>query len=153
MDANRLIKWVLIIALAIVAWKYGLPWIKQKTDGSVTSSSSASPQSSCGSAAQRASETWGSGLHRFANPPYDLAAWSSFRGDVDTQINAAESECRGTQESCEKARAAMTDLRALVSAFDTSIRNGSPPPDDAVQRQEGIDAKIDAANELVRAGK
>jgi hypothetical protein len=153
MDTGRLIKLIAVIALVFLAWKYALPWAKKQMRGSGTASSSSSSQSSCTTAAQHASEAWGSGLHRFANPPYDIAAWSSFRSDVDTQIGAAESECRGAQESCEKARAAMSELRALVSEFDTAIRNGSPPPDNAVQRQEGIDAKIDAAADLVRAGK
>ena len=154
MDANRLIKWIAIIAVAIIAWKYGMPWMKQQMHGSgTTASSSTSTQSSCTGAAQHASETWGSGLHRFANPPYDLAAWSGFRGDVETQIASAEAECRCSQQSCETARTAMSELRGLVSEFDTAIRNGSPPPDNAVQRQEAIDTKIDAAAELVRAGK
>jgi hypothetical protein len=151
MDASRLVKWIAIIVVAIVAWKFGMPWAKQQMRGSGTQSSST--QSSCTGAAQHASEAWGSGLHRFANPPYDLAAWSGFRGDVDAQIASAEAECRCSQQSCETARTAMSELRSLVSEFDTAIRNGSPPPDDGVQRQEAIDTKIDAAAELVRAGK
>ena len=151
MDASRLVKWIAIIVVAILAWKYAMPWAKQQMRGSATPPSST--QSSCTGAAQHASETWGSGLHRFANPPYDLAAWSGFRGDVETQIASAEAECRCSQQSCETARTAMSELRSLVSEFDTSIRNGSPPPDGAVQRQEAIDMKIDAAAELVRAGK
>jgi hypothetical protein len=151
MDASRLIKWIAIIVVAIIAWKYGMPWMKQQMRGSGTSSSST--QSSCTGAAQHASEAWGSGLHRFANPPYDLAAWSGFRGDVETQIASAEAACRCSQQSCETARTAMSELRSLGAEFDTAIRNGSPPPDNAVQRQEAIDTKIDAAAELVRAGK
>jgi hypothetical protein len=47
----------------------------------------------------------------------------------------------------------MHELRSLISDMDTSIRNGSPPPSDAVQRQESIDRQIEAAAELVRGGK
>jgi hypothetical protein len=151
MDANRLIKWVVIIALAAVAWKYAIPWAKQQMSGHA--SSATSTDNSCTAAAQRASEAWGSGLHRFANPPYDIGAWSSFRGDVEGKIASAESECRGSSQSCEAARTAMRDLRNLVGDLDTAIRNGSPPPDDAVQRQEAIDTKIEAAAELARSGK
>ncbi|HSY49643.1 MAG TPA: hypothetical protein VLC46_12580 [Thermoanaerobaculia bacterium] len=151
MDANRLIKWVVIIMLAVVVWKYGIPWAKQQLKGH--SSSVASSDNSCVTAAQRASETWGSGLHRFANPPYDIGAWSSFHDDVAGKISSAESECRGPEQSCEAARTAMSELRNLVGDLDTAIRNGSPPPDDAVQRQEAIDTKIEAAAELTRSGK
>jgi hypothetical protein len=151
MDMNRLVKWIAVIVVAVLAWKYAVPWAKQQMHGSRASVSSAG--TSCPAAAQHASEVWGSGLHRFANPPYDLAAWSGFRSDVDTQIATAEKECRCTQESCETARTAMSDLRSLVSEFDTAIRNGSPPPDSAVQRQEAIDAKIEAAAQSASAGK
>ena len=151
MDVNRVVKWIALVVVLFLIWKHVLPWARQQMRGSGSAVSSA--QSSCPAAAQHASEVWGSGLHRFANPPYDVAAWSSFRSDVDAQIAAAEKECRCTQESCETARAAMSDLRGLVSEFDTSIRNGSPPPDGAVQRQESIDAKIDAAAQSAAAGK
>lgn len=151
MDANRLIKWIAIIVLAILAWKYAMPWAKQQMGRHGTPAAAA--ESSCTAAAQRASEAWGSGLHRFVNPPYDLGAWSSFRSDVDAKIAAAESECRASSLSNDAARAAMSDLRNLVGDLDTAIRNGSPPPDDAVQRQEAIDTKIEAAAELARSGK
>ncbi|HXH39691.1 MAG TPA: hypothetical protein VNN08_13765 [Thermoanaerobaculia bacterium] len=150
MDANRLIKWVVVIALAVVAWKYAIPWAKQQMNGHASSSAS---DNSCVAAAQRASEAWGSGLHRFANPPYDLGAWSTFHDDVEGKITAAESQCRSSAQSCEAARTAMSELRNLTRDLDTAIRNGSPPPDDAVQRQEAIDTKIEGAADLARSGK
>ncbi len=151
MDANRLIKWVAIIVLAFVVWKYAVPWAKRQM--SRHAPPAVSSDNSCVAAAQRASEAWGSGLHRFVNPPYDLTAWSSFQSDVQAKISSAESECRGSAQSCDAARVAMSELRTLVGDLDTAIRNGSPPPDDAVQRQEAIDTKIEAAAELTRAGK
>jgi hypothetical protein len=150
MDTNRLVKWIMVIVLAIVAWKYALPWVKQH-HGSVAATSS--PESSCTTTAQHASETWGSGLHRFANPPYDMAAWSDFRSGVESEIAKAQTECSCAQQSCETARGAMSDLRSLVSEFDTAIRNGSSPPDNAVQRQESIDTTIETAAALARGGK
>jgi hypothetical protein len=148
---NRLIKLVVIVALVVVVWKYGIPWAKKQLTGHT--SSAASADNSCTAAAQGASNAWGSELHRFANPPYDIGAWSSFRGDVEKKIASAESECSGTSQSCEAARTAMRELRNLVGDLDTAIRNGSPPPDDAVQRQEAIDSKIEAAADLARSGK
>jgi hypothetical protein len=51
------------------------------------------------------------------------------------------------------ARDAMRDLQSLVTNLDNSITSGSAPPDDAVQRQEAIDTKIETAAELARGGK
>ncbi|MGH9422715.1 MAG: hypothetical protein ACRD3J_22265 [Thermoanaerobaculia bacterium] len=150
MDANRLVKWLGVILIVFFAWKYAIPWAKKQIQGKTAETVTAS--NSCTSAAQRASEVWGSGLNHFVNPPYDLGAWSSFRSDVDAKISSAESECRASSQSCDSARSAMSDLRSLVSEFDSAIRNGSPPPDNAVQRQEAIDTKIETAVTLARAG-
>jgi hypothetical protein len=151
MDVKRLIKFVIIIGIVFVAWRYGIPWAKQQVKGRVTTS--ASPDNSCVAAARRASEAWGGGLHSFVNPPYDLGAWSTFRGDVESKISAAESECSVSSASSDLARSAMRDLRSLVRDLDTAITNGSPVPDDAVTRQEAVDTKIETAAELARSGK
>jgi hypothetical protein len=151
MDTNRLLQWIVVIVLAVVAWKFGLPWAQEHMRGSVAATSS--PESSCTATAQHASEIWGSGLHRFANPPYDMAAWSDFRSGVESEIAKAQTECSCAQQSCETARCAMSDLRSLVSELDTAIRNGSPPPENAVQRQEAIDTTIETAAALARGGK
>jgi hypothetical protein len=151
MDANRLIKWIVVIALAILAWTYALPWAKKQIQG--RSAPTASTENSCTAAAQRASETWGGGLHSFVNPPYDLGEWGRFRDDVEAKIAVANAACRESSQSCDMARDAMRDLRTLVSNLDNAITSGSPPPDDAVQRQEAIDTKIEAAAALARSGK
>jgi len=109
--------------------------------------------SPCINAADAASSTWGSGIARFVNPPYDLEAWASFKRDVDSKISAADAECSCGEESCVKVKSAMSDLRSLVSDLDNAIRSGGSPGQDIVQRQEQIDNQIDAARELVRAGK
>src|SRR3977135_4280966 len=113
MNANRVVKWLLIIVAVLFAWKYVLPWAKQQIQGHTAATVTAS--NSCTSAAQRASEAWGRGLNHFVNPPYDIGAWSSFRSDVESKIASAESECRASSQSCESARSAMSDLRSLVN--------------------------------------
>src|SRR3954468_19322335 len=123
MDVNRLIKWIVIIAIILVAWKYGVPWAKQKLQGGAVTA--VATDNSCVAAAQRASEAWGSGLHSFVNPPYDLGAWSNFRDDVEKKIATAEFQCRASSQSCDAARSAMTDLKNLIAELDAAITNGS----------------------------
>ncbi|MGA8806374.1 MAG: hypothetical protein WB973_00760 [Thermoanaerobaculia bacterium] len=151
MDANRLIKWIVVIALAAFGWIYALPWAKKQIQGH--SAPAAATDSACITTAQHASETWGNGLHRFVNPPYDLGEWGRFRSDVEAQIAAANAACREPSQSCDMARDAMRDLQSLVASLDNAITSGSAPPDDAVQRQEAIDTKIETAAELARGGK
>lgn len=150
MDAGRIIRIIVVIALAYFAWKYVVPWVKQQGGRGVESS--AAGGGSCVRSAESAAETWGSGLRQFVNPPYDLDAWSTFRGNVESGINAAEADCDCAGESCEKARGAMRDLRSLVNDLDSTIRSGSDASD-FVQRQERIDNAINDAAELARAGK
>jgi hypothetical protein len=148
---NKLLRLAVIVAVVFFAWKYGLPWVQQKTGS--TTSAPARADDSCVGAARAASEAWGSGIRQFVNPPYDTGAWSSFRSGIDSKIAAAESSCSGSTESCAKGQSAMRDLRSLVSDLDTAIRSGGAPPSDIVQRQESVDRQIDEAQELVRSGK
>lgn len=153
MDFGRLLKFIVVIAIVFFAWKVGLPWLQgQKFGGKSVSITSNVGDDSCAGQAERASEKWGSGLSRFVNPPYDLAAWSDFRRGVDEQISRAEAKCGCAAESCSKVKEAMGELRALVNDMDGTIRNGSSP-DNVVQRQELIDNRINEARDLQQAGK
>jgi len=152
MDIGRLLKWIVIIAIVFFAWKVVVPWVKAQQLPSTSASISNVGDESCAGRAERASEAWGSGLSRFANPPYDLAAWSAFQTGIDAQIAMAEAKCSCASESCQKVRSAMSDLRGLVSDLDNTIRNGSSP-DNIVARQENIDNRINEARDLQNAGK
>ncbi|HYC90826.1 MAG TPA: hypothetical protein VEO54_16535 [Thermoanaerobaculia bacterium] len=149
---DRIIKLLIAAAIVFAAWKYAVPWVKAKAGGSGAETAVEGGGASCVRSAERASEAWGSGLGRFTNPPYDPGAWSTFRGNVESRINAAEADCDCRAESCTKAREAMRDLRALVSDLDSTIRTGSSASD-FVQRQEAIDNRINEAGDLARAGK
>jgi hypothetical protein len=148
---GRIVKLLVVAAILFAAWKYVVPWVKGQAGKTGTESTASSPGSSCVQRAEQASEKWGSGLHQFANPPYDLNAWATFRSDVESNINAAETECDCAGESCEKVRGALRDLRALVNDLDSTLRNGSDASD-FVQRQERIDNAINEAADLARDG-
>jgi len=146
-----LLKLAVVVAIVLLIWKKGVPWWEAHRGGAAKSTASAAGDS-CVELAEKASETWGSGLSHFVNPPYDLSAWGDFRSRTDAAIARAESQCSCGQESCAKVRQAMGDLRSLASDLDNTIRAGSPPPDGLVQRQEQIDNTINAARDAVRAG-
>jgi hypothetical protein len=153
MDLSRVIKWIVALAIVVVAWKVVLPWAKSQKFGGSKASATGNADSSCVGSAESAANTWANGIGRFVNPPYDLNAWSSFRSDVDSKVNAAEAQCSGAEESFRKTRTALSELRGLVSELDASIRTGGAPPDGIVQRQERIDTMLNDAADLARAGK
>ncbi|MEK6371559.1 MAG: hypothetical protein AABO58_02580 [Acidobacteriota bacterium] len=145
-----LIKLIVVVVIVLLIWKKGVPWWEARRGSAAKTTASAGQ--SCVELAETASNDWGSGIGRFANPPYDLTAWGEFRTRTDAAIARAQSQCACDQESCRKARQAMGDLRTLVSELDSSIRVGTPPPDGLVQRQEQIDNTINAARDAVRGG-
>jgi hypothetical protein len=151
MQGRTLIKLVVIAAIVVVIWKKGVPW--WNAHQSTTTATTSSSDSACVTLAESASETWGSSIGRFVNPPYDLAAWDEFRSRVEQRIRSADDKCSCAADSCTTAKAAMNDLRSLVQEMDRSIHDGTPPPSDAVQRQESIDNAINSAHDLARQGK
>lgn len=155
MDIGKLLKWVAILALALVVVKVVVPWVREQGGGALggAATSPGGEGDTCTAAAMQASEHWGRGLRQFVNPPYDSSAWGSFRGGVDSDIRTAERACACMEPSCKKAQAAMRTLKELVAEMDTAVRNGSAPPDDAVQRQESVDNQIDEAVQLIKSGR
>jgi len=145
---KRLLQLLAVIVIVLLVWKKGVPWWQEHHGRSAASTTSAN--GSCVELAERASEVWGSGIGRFANPPYDLGAWGEFRSRVDVAIAKADSLCNCGDDSCTKSKQAMSDLRALVNDLDGSIRGGTEPPADIVQRQEQIDNTINAARDSLR---
>lgn len=139
---------IILIIIVVVAWYAWTRYGKGHTDTVATAGASASQ--SCVSAASAASETWGSGVGHFANPPYDTGSWDDFRNRVETQARRAEENCLCGDAACTKAKAAMSDLRSLVAEMDTSLRSGSPPPSDLVQRQEAIDNAVNSARDAAK---
>jgi hypothetical protein len=148
---KTVVTWLIVIAIIYFAWTKALPWWKEHH--APAASATASIGQDCVSAAAATGDTWGSGVGRFANPPYDTAAWNDFRSRVDRQARQAEMKCLCAESSCKTAKGAMNDLRALVSEMDASLRGGLPPPSDLVQRQEAIDNAINSARELAQQGK
>ena len=154
MDLSRVIKWIVILVIAFLAWKYLSPkFLKETTTSTPPTEQAGFVNSSCIGAADKASQTWGSGIGKFVNPPYDMDAWSIFKSDVDTKIANAQGQCACVGESCHKIQSALHDLSSLANDLDVSLRGNTAPPSDVVQRQEAIDRQLDEARDMIRAGK
>src|SRR6266571_2285457 len=98
MQGKTLVRLVVIAIVVFVIWKKGMPWWNEHHGtSSTTRAASGSPvpsgDDSCVVAAESAGEMWGSGIGKFANPPYDLSAWDDFRSRVEQRIGSAEQKC------------------------------------------------------------
>src|ERR1041385_2676906 len=145
---DRILKLLILVVVLFFAWKYLSPkFLKKETTPAAADGTFVN--SSCISAADKASSAWGSGVGRFVNPPYDMDAWGIFRSDVDSKIANAQGQCACVAESCHKIQTALHDLSSLAGDLDSALRSGSPPPSDIVQRQEAIDRQLDEARDLI----
>src|SRR6266550_2992863 len=116
MQAKTLVKLAVLALVALVVWKKGIPWWNEHHGK--PAAAEASPGQGCAATAAAASETWGSGVGRFANPPYDLAGWDEFRSRVEQQARKAQEQCLCAETSCTTAKNALADLRGLVTEMD-----------------------------------
>src|SRR5215210_7764929 len=94
---------VVVIAFLIFKW-----WKNHQSKPTAAAGVSASQE--CAAAAGAAGDTWGSGVGRFANPPFDAAAWDEFRSRVETQARQAQERCLCGDAACNTAKSAMSDL-------------------------------------------
>ena len=139
---------IILILFVVAGWYVWTHYGQRHTDVAATAGATAAQ--SCASAAAAAADTWGSGVGRFANPPYDTTAWDEFRSRVEKQARQAEERCLCGDAACNTAKGAMSDLRGLISEMDSALRSGSPPPSDLVQRQEAIDNAINSARDAAK---
>src|SRR5579863_5020793 len=150
MEGKKLLKLAIAVVVAVVIWKKGIPWWKAHHTDNASLMSNTTPVNACVDAAAEADDTWGSGVGRFANPPYDMTAWEQFRSQVDSEATHAQEKCLCADDACNTAKQAMSDLRGLVQEMDQSLRGGLPPPDDLVQRQEAIDNAVNKARDMAK---
>jgi hypothetical protein len=151
-------KIVVFVIAAGVAWRWGGPLYRKYVGGG--EKGTATPGKSgggdgirCADLADRASSTWGGGVGRFVNPPYDQGAWDRFKGDVDGRISEARSACGCSADSCRKGSDALSELESIVSQVDSAVRNGGSISSDVVRQQEKVDGLINEAREMARGGK
>ncbi len=143
---KTIVQLLIVVVIAFFVWK----WWQGHHATSATATAGSSPAQACAAAAAAAGDAWGSGVGRFANPPYDAAAWGDFRSRVEQQARQAEEKCLCGDAACTTAKGAMNDLRGLINEMDQSLRSGSPPPSDLVQRQEAIDNAINSARDQAK---
>src|SRR5947208_119699 len=124
MEAKTFVKLAVLVVIALVVWKKGIPWWQERNAKTPAAVSSAGQ--GCAAAAAAASETWGSGVGRFANPPFDAGSWDEFRSRVEQQARKAQEQCLCAESSCTTAKGALSDLRGLINEMDASLRSGPP---------------------------
>ncbi|MBI2212926.1 MAG: hypothetical protein HYU52_04705 [Acidobacteria bacterium] len=154
-EGNPLVKLVIFAVIVYCGYRFGIPWAKEKKLlPSSESSSSRSPRDEgCMGRALAAGDAWSGGFTAFMNPPVDASAWSDFRSSVEREISSARQGCGCPEESCRKAKEALSELSDLVRNMDAAVRSSGPPTIDIVRAQERIDTLLNEARTLTNQGK
>lgn len=105
----------------------------------------------CVGAADRASETFGSGMRSFSTPPIDEGSWDSFANGVYDQISAAQDACSCSLDSCRLAGDALSTLSGVVGDFGSAVRGGEPPLN-AARTLDQVNTQLNEARSLIRQG-
>lgn len=147
----KILRFAVVILLLYVAWDQAMPWIRQEL-GTAMPDVTAEGPARCVYLGGRANDTFGERVGRVSGPGGDAGAWEQFVGDVNAQIEAAQSGCRCRQASCQNVVRAMNDLEDLLDQLDMRFRGGTPRVN-PVQRQIGINELLNEARILVREGK
>src|SRR5260370_36647509 len=116
---KTVIQLLIVLVLLFVAWKW---W--QKHQSAPTAAAGASASQECAAAAAAAGETWGSGVGRFANPPYDTAAWDDFRSRVGKQARQAQEKWPCGDAACKPAEGRMGQRPGFVHRLESPAGRG-----------------------------
>ncbi|MDX1661355.1 MAG: hypothetical protein R3326_06150 [Gemmatimonadota bacterium] len=147
---NNLLKWLVILGLAIFLWTEGWPWLQGELDRlggrSPTVAAAGSDEASrCVALATDASRSLSSGIGRFVSPPVDTSAWMRFAGQVQEHRRRADRACGCVDEACAPARDAMAELESLLQDLDGVARGSAEAYFNPATRQQRIDQLLDRA--------
>src|SRR5258707_14582554 len=109
------IKILIVVVIAFAIWK----WWQKNHQGTAAPAAGAAASQECAAAAAAAGDAWGSGVGRFANPPYDTTAWDEFRSRVERHARQAQEKGLCGDATCNTAKGAMSGPRGLISEMDS----------------------------------
>jgi hypothetical protein len=154
---GTVVKLLLFVAVVYFAVTEGLPWARRQFGGGRApigaEDAGGGDAGHCVALASEAGQALGQQIRRFRNPPYDLAAWDDATAAVDGRVAEAESACGCPRESCERAAAALAEVRDLVASVDGVVRGDPTAFRNPGSQQERIDDLIAEARDLARQGR
>ncbi len=147
----RLIAVVVLGFLLYQGYKHGLPWLEARlgSSGDQMTSDESDEAVHCVELARQASTTLADSIRQFSQPPVNQQEWTSAFISVSSDIGSAESACACPGDACDRAAAAVSELRDLSLSFDGIARGearGMGNPARALERAQEL---LDEAEHLV----
>lgn len=147
---DRFVKLAVLVVVLYFGVTQVVPWVKEELGIGVARDFSGGGGGGCVAVAEAASRDFGSGIRQFSRPPIDVESWDRVERQLSGSIYEAESACSCPEESCEKAREALDELRSILYDFDAGFRGQQPVPLNAARQMQRIDALLAEAGNLER---
>ncbi len=157
--SRRSLIWLVVVAgVAFWLWKSEKAAKQEASPGASPAGASVGAPSAAGeaclTAAEEASRATQEASDVLLRTPIDPAAFSSASERASSAISSAEGRCGGgaspgEQKAIEEARAALAEMRGLLSDFAGTL-SGSGSASDAPRRRETIDTRLGAARTALR---
>ena len=140
---------VLVVVLYFGVTKV-VPWMKEELGVGGARDFSDGEGSGCVAVAEAANRDFGAGIRQFSRPPIDVESWDRVERRLSDSIYEAERACSCPKDSCDKAREALDELRAILYAFDAGFRGEQPVPLNAARQMQRVDRLLSEAGSLAR---
>ncbi len=146
----RLIGVIVLGLLLYQGYRHGLPWLEARFGGAGIEAASGEREEAlrCVDLARRASRSLGDTIRQFAHPPINQQEWTSAFISVSADIGSAESACICPGDACDRASAAVSELRDLSLSFDGVARGAARGMGNPARLLERAQELLDEAERL-----
>ena len=130
MTMNKIINFVLLVAVIWAGYTYIVPWFKSLGTGGTSralSPTGTGEEAECVIAARDAAQVFADEMRSFSRPPIDANHWDRAYLRIENRISAADDKCGCARPGCDTAQGALADLRQLGDDFSSAARGDRSP--------------------------
>lgn len=155
MDLRKILKWLVLLMLVVVAWKEGWPRLQAKLadSGRATSDLAATGGNDadrCVREAANAAQDFGDGVSKYGRDRSDTAGWMHFAGRIQYRVQEARGICDCPGDACARAAEALGRLDSLIQRTDGMVRGSTDAVFNPATDMEEIYNLLDQAQAALR---
>ena len=147
---ERFIKLAVFAVVGYFGVTMFVPWMEKELRGGGGRDVGTGVEGSgqCVAVAEAASRDFGDGIRQFSRPPIDVESWDRVERQLSGSLYDAEDACSCPEESCDKAREALDELRSILSDFNAGFRGEQPVPLNTARDLQRVDRLLSEAGSL-----
>ncbi len=154
MDLRKLVKWLVLLLIVVVAWKEGWPRLHALLSESVHATTAAVEDedlaSRCIREAANAAQDFGDGVSKYGRNRADNSDWMRFAGRIQHRVESTRNLCDCPGEACERANSALVQLESLIQRTDGMVRGSTDVVFNPATDMEEIYDKLDQARSRLK---